>query len=130
MTEGKMFLEKRVHSRLLVKFFISYKIINAKEAWDKNSQERSGNHRAAESWDASLGGMYIISDGTLKPGDHLELKISVPQGEKSLKATADVVWVDHSGAGLRFVAMKEEDVKTLEKFLNGLSKEETVSSND
>lgn len=130
MTEGKMFLEKRVHSRLLVKFPISYKILNAKEAEDRNSQERPEDHRAAESWDASLGGMYIISKESLKSGDHLEIKISMPQGEKSLKSLADVVWVDHSGAGLRFVAMKGEDVKTLESFLNGLSQEESVHSPD
>lgn len=130
MTDGKMFLEKRVHSRLLVKFSISYKILNAKEAEDRNNQERPEDHRSAESWDASLGGMYIISEGTLKPGDHLELKVSVPQGEKSLKALADVVWADHSGAGLRFVAMKEDEIKTLESFLNGLSLEEPVSSPD
>ncbi len=123
MAEGNIFLDKRAHSRILVKLPISFNVLNEKSKV-AGEKELGNTQRDAESWDTSLGGMYLISKESLKPGDHLSLKIPIPKKGSSLKVLADVVWADHSGAGLRFVAMKEADVQTLEGLLKDLSPED------
>jgi len=120
MAEGKIFLDQRAHSRMLVKLPVTFNIL-AEKSKGADSREYRENQRNAESWDTSLGGMYLVSGQDLKPGDHLSLKFSLPQSSGPLKVLADVVWADGTGAGLRFVAMKDADIQTLEAFLNKLS---------
>ncbi len=123
MAEGNVFLDKRAHSRVLVKLPVTFKVLDEKLN-DKARHSMGEPQRDAESWDTSLGGMYIISKEPLKSKDHLSLKISLPKSENPLIVLADVVWADKSGAGLRFVAMKEEDVQLLEAYLKDLSPED------
>ncbi len=123
MAEGNMFLDKRAHSRVLVKLPITFKVVDEKLK-DKALHSMGEHQRDAESWDTSLGGMYIISNESLKPRDRLNLKIFLPKSENPLVVLADVVWADRSGAGLRFVAMKEEVIRVLEAYLKDLSPED------
>jgi hypothetical protein len=119
MAKGKMFLNKRIHPRMLVKLPITFDVLDEKAMGDKSS-EWGKAHLSAEGLNASLDGMYIVSDETLKPGDHVSLEINLPKNGNSLKVLTNVVWSDKSGAGLNFVAMTEEDIKTLENYLNNL----------
>jgi Tfp pilus assembly protein PilZ len=104
---------------MLVKLPIHYEILTekTKEKIVSEGEEILWN---AESWDASLGGMYIISDKLLKTTDQLNLKITLPHTDNPLRILAEVVWVDRSGAGLRFISMKAEDIQDLERFLNSI----------
>jgi hypothetical protein len=120
MAKGNIFLDKRAHDRILVRLPITFKVMD-ESTQEKEPQDGGKIQRDAQILDASLGGMYIISEEALKPGDHLNLKLFLHPKEDHLKILADVVWVDHSGAGLRFVAMEQEDVNKLESYLKGLS---------
>ncbi len=119
MTEGTIFLDKRAHSRFLVKIPVTFKVLDEKHK-DQAIREIGDESRDAHSLDTSLGGMYIVSDKALKPNHHLSLKIAMPPPDDSLTILADVVWADAKGAGLRFLAMKEEEVRLLEAFLKRL----------
>jgi hypothetical protein len=119
--EGKMFLDKRAHNRILVKLPVSFKVLDEKRK-DKSLRNRGDFHRDAESWDTSLGGMYLVSEEPLRSGEHLSLKISIPHKDGGLTVLADVVWADDSGAGLRFIGMKDEEIRSLEDHLKSLSR--------
>lgn len=120
MAEGNIFLDKRAHTRILVKLPITFNVLTGKSK-DLDLMEEEGNLKNAESWDTSIGGMYLISDQKLEPATQLALKIHVPQTKEHLKVLAEVVWSDGSGAGLKFIAMKEATVKALENFIKGIS---------
>jgi hypothetical protein len=121
MTEGNIFMEKRAHSRFLVRIPVTYRLLDEKhknKAVEKIGEESGQAH----SMDSSLGGMYIVSEKALKSGDHLKLTINLPEPGAHLTLLTDVVWADGKGAGLRFLAMKEEEVKILETFLKKIQK--------
>ena len=120
MVKGNIFLDKRSHYRMLVKLPITFEVLSEQEK-GKSLLEGDKVQWTAESWDASLGGMYIISNELLKPSDRLTLKMTLPHVENPLGILAEVVWADRSGAGLRFVSMSDADVQTLEQFLKGIT---------
>ncbi len=121
MTEGTIFVEKRAHSRLLVKFHVTYQLLDEKHK-NEAVKKIGTDPKVAQTVDAGLGGMYIVSEEALKLGNHLRLKVDLPPPEAPLTLLADVVWADGKGAGLRFLAMKEAEVKILEAFLEKLQK--------
>jgi len=70
----------------------------------------------------SEGGMFIQKQNGLRPGDRLQLRVSLPNGQ--LRAMGRVAWVHnhHSkvaipGAGIQFVRMPEECREALQEFL-------------
>lgn len=121
MTEGTIFVEKRAHSRLLVKFPVTFQLLDEKHK-NEAVQKIGTDPKDAHTVDAGLGGMYIVSEESLKIGNHLNVKVVLPPPEAPLTLLADVVWADGKGAGLRFLAMKEEEIKILEIFLEKLQK--------
>ncbi len=121
MTEASLFLDKRVHPRVAVKIPISFKVIE--EVPEANNIREMGNKlKFAQTLDTSLGGMYVVTDDhTLKIGDILSLKINLPNHTDPLSAFVDVAWANETGAGLQFLAIKDEDLNSLKVHLEGVS---------
>jgi hypothetical protein len=57
----------------------------------------------------------------LNVGSILRLDISLPIKSSMISAFAEVVWANETGAGLHFLAMKEDDVETLKGYLTQTS---------
>jgi hypothetical protein len=116
MPEANLFLDKRQHSRVPVKIPIHFHLMeDSKEV--KSIQELGARTKPGQTMDTSLGGMYIVADAALKPGDLLSLKISIPSKPIPLPAFAEVKWSNATGAGISFLSMKEADQKLLETYL-------------
>ncbi len=77
-----------------------------------------------ETLDASLGGMMLAGDQALNKGDLLTIKFTIPSRPAPISAFAEVVWIKAEGVGLRFLSLREEDLKTLDIYLQGFSKGE------
>jgi hypothetical protein len=121
MPDANIFLDKRAHTRVPAKIPVSYRVMeDHKEI--SNIRELGTKTKVAQTQDTSLGGMFIVGDETFKMGDILNLKISIPARSLPLSAFAEVVWSNVSGAGLHFLAMKEEDTESLEAYIQDLSK--------
>jgi len=120
MPEANLFLDKRVHSRVPVKIPVSFRLMDDHKEI-KNVREMGTKVKSGQTMDSSLGGMYIVAETTMKMGDILSLKISIPGRTAPTTAFAEVMWSNATGAGIRFLAMKEEDVKLLEVYLKGIA---------
>ena len=133
MPKADLFLDKRAHSRIAVRIPISYRLLDDQEEI-KNIKELGSKTKNAETMDTSLGGMYIVANQALKSGTLLSLKVSIPERMNPLSAFAEVAWANETGAGIHFLAMKEEDTKLLAEYLKKISspvdpETETRSSN-
>src|SRR5690348_2212354 len=121
MTDATIFVEKRAHDRFMVKIPVTYQLLDEKHK-DEAVKQTGAGPGIGHAMDTSLGGMYIVSEKALKHGDHLSVQIAMHPPDPPLTVLADVVWADGKGAGLRFLAMKEQEVKILETFLDKLQK--------
>jgi len=123
MPEANLFLDKRRHSRVPAKIPIHFHLMEDNKEI-KNLQELGTRTKPGKTVDTSLGGMYIVADATLKAGDILSLKISIPKKPIPLAAFAEVKWSNATGAGIGFLAMKEEDQKLLDAYLKTVEAKE------
>jgi hypothetical protein len=120
MPEANIFLDKRAHTRVPARIPVTYRLMeDHKEI--RNIRELGVKTKVAQTQDTSLGGMFIAGEETFKMGDILNLKISIPARPAPLSAFAEVVWSNASGAGLHFLAMKEEDSESLAAYIQNLS---------
>jgi len=120
MPEGNLFLDKRAHPRVPVKIPIQFRLMeDHKEI--TNIKDMGSKTKAGQTLDTSMGGMFVVADQNLSIGDILSLKITIPPKTMALSAFAEVVWANATGAGLHFLAMKEEDVAELENYLKGVT---------
>jgi c-di-GMP-binding flagellar brake protein YcgR len=122
MIEANLFTEKRTHPRIQVKIGIKFHVIDEQKEIE-SILERRKKEKDAKTMDISLGGMYVVSDHLLRMGNILKLDIPLSNdGKKSqLRAFAEVVWANETGAGLRFLTMKDSDTETLRTYLDKLS---------
>lgn len=120
MPKADLFLDKRAHSRIATKIPVTYRLMDDQEEI-KNIRELGSKTKNAETMDTSLGGMYIVANQALKLGTLLSLKISIPDKMNPLTAFAEVAWANETGAGIHFLAMKEEDMGLLAAYLNKIS---------
>ncbi len=120
MPEANLFLDKRLHSRVLVKIPVTFRLMDDHKEITI-VREMGTRVKTGQTMDTSLGGMYIVAETPLKTGDILSLKISIPGRTAPTTAFAEVMWSNATGAGIRFLAMKEEDIKLLEAFLESLA---------
>jgi hypothetical protein len=58
-----------------------------------------------------------VADQALKLDSLLSLKITLPARTEVISAFAEVVWSNEKGAGLRFLAIKEQDINALAEHL-------------
>ncbi len=71
--------------------------------------------------DISLGGMYIRAEQPFSVGTIMALDFSLPEKPAGLSAFAEVVWANEGGAGIHFLALKEEDMESLKATLSKVS---------
>lgn len=120
MPEANIFLDKRAHPRVPARIPVNYLVMeDHKEI--RNIRELGSKTKVGQTQDTSLGGMFIVADQALNGGDILNLKISIPSRSVPLSAFAEVVWSNTSGAGLHFLAIKEEDSIDLDAYLKKIS---------
>ena len=120
MPEANMFVEKRVHPRVSVKIPVKYRVIEDQKELE-TVFERRKKEQTTRTMDMSLGGLYIVADSVLNIGSILRLDISLPEKTSLISAFAEVVWANETGAGLHFLAMKEDDVENLKYYLGKTS---------
>src|SRR5580698_4874115 len=120
MPDANIFLDKRAHARVPARIPVSYRVMEDNKEI-RNIRELGIKTKVAQTQDTSLGGMFIVGDESFKMGDILNLKISIPDRSIPLSAFAEVVWSNTSGAGLHFLAMKEEDIESLGTYIQNLS---------
>ena len=117
MPDGFLLNEKRVNPRITVKIPITFRVINDQKDIE-NFRGLDKKEKNSHTLDISLGGMFILAGQTLKEGNILSLVILIPGAKKKLKAFAEVVWANEMGGGVRFLAMKEDDMKTFKAYLD------------
>ena len=120
MPEANMFVEKRVHPRVSVKIPVKFRVIEDQKELE-TVFERRKKEQTTRTMDMSLGGLYIVADSVLNIGSILRLDISLPERTSLISAFAEVVWSNETGAGLHFLAMKEDDVENLKNYLSKAS---------
>ncbi len=120
MPEANMFVEKRIHPRVSVKIPVKYRVIEDQKELE-TVFERKKREQTTRTMDVSLGGLYIVAEQVLNIGSILRLDISIPEKSSLVSAFAEVVWSNETGGGLHFLAMKEDDVESLKKYLANLS---------
>ena len=120
MPDAHMYVEKRVHPRVSVKIPVKYRIIEDQQELE-TVFERKKKEQNTRTMDVSLGGLYIVADQILNIGSILRLDVSLPEKTSLISAFAEVVWANETGAGLHFLAMKEEDVEALKAYLAKVS---------
>jgi len=79
----------------------------------QNVSEFSQSENVAQTIDTSLGGLCVSQNGQLKAGYLVNLKLSLPGRNEVITAFADVVWVKDLLAGLKFLAVKKQDLDLL-----------------
>jgi hypothetical protein len=121
MPEANMYLNKRAFPRVPIHIPVTFLVMKEHKEI-KDVRELVAKTKTAKTIDASLGGMMLDGDQALSKGDILTVKFSIPSQAAPLSAFAEVVWIKAAGAGLRFLSMREEDVKTLETYLQSFSK--------
>lgn len=120
MPEANIYLNKRAFPRVPVHIPVTFLVMKEHKEI-KDIRELIEKTKKAETLDASLGGMMLAGNQALNKGDVLTIKFSIPSQTASLSAFAEVVWIKAEGVGLRFLSMREEDVKTLEVYLQSFS---------
>src|SRR5580658_9723114 len=120
MPEANMFMEKRIHPRVSIKIPVKFRVIEDQKELE-TVFERKKKEQTTRTMDVSLGGLYIVADQILNVGSILRLDVSLPEKSSLISAFAEVVWANETGAGLHFLAMKEDDVETLKGYLTQAS---------
>ncbi len=116
MPEANISFNKRAYPRVPAHIPVSFLVMKEHKEL-KNIRELIEKTKTVESVDASLGGMKLGGEPALVQGDILTLKFSIPTKTAPISAFAEVAWVGPEGAGIRFLALKDEDRQSLELYL-------------
>jgi uncharacterized protein (TIGR02266 family) len=74
----------------------------------------------AETENYSLGGLFIITEDPLTPGDRIPIRISLPDDPVPIMADCEVVWLrpkskdEPSGMGVKFEEIEPHDLARLD----------------
>ena len=113
MSNGTRFVEKRSNPRVPIKIPLKFRLLDGA----KDPATISGMRKteiSSQAVDASLGGMYIILEQKLDIGNIMSLHFTLPEIPGELSAFAEVVWGNESGVGVHFLALKPEDMQSLD----------------
>lgn len=116
MPEANMYMEKRVHPRVPFKIPVKYRVVeDPKEAKAVLNGKKAD--KSSRTINISLGGLYLVVDQVLGVGSVLRLEMNMPEIARVIPSFAEVAWSNNTEVGLRFLAMKEEDVGALKDYL-------------
>ncbi len=119
MSDAKIFIEKRTHSRKKVEFPIKYELVEDPQELETVMEYRK-NQKVALSRDISLGGLQISTDEPLKEGNILVFEIPLPGNSHSILACAEVAWTAGNAGGLHFIKISDDDLILLQAYLKRL----------
>ena len=120
MVSSHQFKEKRGYPRVPIEIHLKCRLMEGALHADSISEMRKRTINST-SVDVSLGGMYIRAEQPLSVGTIMALDFSVPEKPAGLSAFAEVVWTNDEGAGVHFLALKEEDMESLKVTLSKAS---------
>jgi c-di-GMP-binding flagellar brake protein YcgR len=120
MTESNTFTEKRAHRRIPEKIQVRCRVLIDPKGYEPLSI-RKKEEKTIRGNDISLGGVSLAADQALNLGTTLKLEFALPTRSDLISAFADVIWANPSGRGLKFIAIKEEDQKTLKDYIAKIS---------
>jgi len=128
MGKNNPFMEKRIFPRTLVKVPVKYRLVESRVKVE-SLIEWQKKERHTQTIDISLCGMSLAMDRPLPADSIPRFDIFLPNQTKALTVYVKVVWSNKTGAGLRFIMIKNEDTKALKDFLDKAAPEqETFSS--
>lgn len=116
MPEANISFNKRAYPRVPAHIPVSFLVMKEHKEL-KDIRELIEKTKTIQSIDASLGGMKFEGNYGLEKGDILTLKLTIPTKAAPLSAFAEVAWINDNGVGIRFLTMKEEDLKSLDLYL-------------
>ena len=119
MPKGKIKLskEKRFLTRFALEIPVKYRVLNEQKEIESFS-ERQNKEKSGKTKDVSLGGLCLVTDHGMKKGNIIQLDLMIPCREGTLKNFAKVVWVNEFGAGLKFLAMPDDERVCLKCYLD------------
>lgn len=139
MTGKTGWVEKRQHERVVATIKVSYRVIESKQAQAILAQDSYRSTTAdqlpglsqvsplyeAVTKDVSLGGLSILSEQPMPAGTVLEVGLTLPNFQTTLKFLAEVVRAEAltemgralQRSGLKTLAINKEDVTRMEKYL-------------
>ena len=120
MPDANLYIEKRAFPRYTGILDIKYRLIED-EIEIKSVLERRNQKLDTSTQDISLGGMYLTSKERLNSRSILSVEITLPKDASHVSVFAEVVWTNATGAGLRFITIREEDLQRLKAYFEGLT---------
>lgn len=117
MVSSSQFKEKRVYPRVSLVMPLKCRLMEGAIPAESISEMRKRTINSTSA-DVSLGGMYIRAEQPLSVGTIMALDFSLPEKPEGLSAFAEVVWTNEEGAGIHFLALKEEDMESLKSTLS------------
>jgi hypothetical protein len=116
MPQENRFSDKRAGRRVLTRIPLRYREIADKKEADTIFKHNLST-KISHTIDVSLSGMCIATEETLKAGSFLRLHIYLIPRFYFISAVAHVVWANPVRAGIRFLPLKDEEVKALIEYL-------------
>jgi len=132
-------LEKRQHERVTATLKASYERLGSDHALElRNHPDYLSTPNAGGFWndlaslagttrDVSQGGLALLGPDPFRVGEHLLVKLELPQVKGAVTCLAEVRWADEFEemhrkvyrAGLKFSSLLREDVLRLDAYLKG-----------
>ena len=136
------FLEKRQHERVSATLKASYEHLDANRAFElQNHPDYLATPETGGFWsgsaaiegntrDVSQGGLALLGPDPFQVGEHLLVKLELPQVKGPVTCLAEVRWVDEFEemhrrvyrAGVKFLSLLREDVVRLDAYIHGKKK--------
>jgi hypothetical protein len=116
MPEANISFNKRAYPRVPAHIPVSFLVMKEHKEI-KDIRELIEKTKTVQSIDASLGGMKFEGGQGLEKGDILTLRLAIPTKASPISAFAEVVWVRSDGIGVHFLTMKDEDLQSLDLYL-------------
>lgn len=128
MENAKILLssDKRKHERFPLETIVRYQVINRQVA--EGMVKARTFHDDGQVVNISAGGVALVTDLNLQPGDYLKVEVTLPGLTHATRALAQVIWVESQGAsqhksGLSFLMLlNEPEGNSVAKFLEMLKK--------
>lgn len=121
MPEGTIFVEKRAHRRISIKLPVEYRVIDDPKELDSLGERKKLKEKATYCKDISVGGLFIVADQLFTIGSTLRLDISMREISTCISVFAEIIWANETGGGLKILAIKEDDKKTLKEFIEKIA---------
>ncbi|MCK5219350.1 PilZ domain-containing protein [bacterium] len=136
MENASLSFDKRKHPRITVTIQIKYKVINqSEEAVSIMEQKKVIQDGKADN--VSAEGLFLVSEKILENGDILKLEVTLPGEPQPLRAFSEVVWISDyglpegkHGAGIYFMALRDEDADKIGRFVAEVLKVERPTSEE